>query len=145
MIMEQGTTQQIVEAPTHEYTKKLMMAVRPPPRSTVGGGTAREDPAGASTAPVLEARGITAGYGRVNKKIVLWDVDLSVSSRQVVGVIGESGCGKSTLARVISGLLPQVSGEIVHNGNHFGASRRTTQQVRNTKHSDCFSNGRRRT
>ena len=116
MIMEQGTTQQIVEAPTHEYTMKLMMAVRPPPRSTVGGGTAREDPAGASTAPVLEARGITAGYGRVNKKIVLWDVDLSVSSRQVVGVIGESGCGKSTLARVISGLLPQVSGEIVHNG-----------------------------
>ncbi len=114
-IMEQGTTQQIVESPKHEYTKKLMMAVRPPPRSTAGGGTSRDDP-GAISTPVLEARGITAGYGRVNKKIVLRDVDLSVSSHQVVGVIGESGCGKSTLARVISGLLPQVSGEIVHNG-----------------------------
>ena len=114
-IMEQGTTQQIVEQPTHEYTKKLMMAVRPPPRSTAGGGTTRDDP-GATAAPVLEARGITAGYGRVNKKIVLRDVDLSVTSHQVVGVIGESGCGKSTLARVISGLLPQVSGEILHNG-----------------------------
>ena len=116
MIMEQGTTQQIVEQPTHEYTKTLMMAVRPPPRSTAGGGTARDDPGARAAAPVLEARGITAGYGRVNKKIVLRDVDLSVSSHQVVGVIGESGCGKSTLARVISGLLPQVSGEIMHNG-----------------------------
>ena len=114
-IMEQGTTQQIIEQPTHEYTKKLMMAVRPPPRSMAGGGTARVDPS-ARPAPILEVRGITAGYGRVKKKIVLRDVDLTVSSRQVVGVIGESGCGKSTLARVISGLLPQVSGEIARNG-----------------------------
>ena len=115
MIMEQGTTKQIVEQPTHDYTKTLMKAVRPPPRTTVETGAIRDDPS-ADTTPVLEARGITAGYGRVKKKIVLWDVDLKVSSHQVVGVIGESGCGKSTLARVISGLLPQVSGEIVHKG-----------------------------
>ena len=115
LIMEQGTTQQIVERPTHDYTKKLMRAVRPPPRTTVETGAIRDD-TGAPATPVLEARGITAGYGKVKKKIVLWDVNLSVSSGRVVGVIGESGCGKSTLARVISGLLPQVSGEIVRNG-----------------------------
>lgn len=115
LIMEQGTTQQIVERPTHDYTKKLMRAVRPPPRTTVETGAIRDD-TGAPATPVLEARGITAGYGKVKNKIVLWDVNLSVSSGRVVGVIGESGCGKSTLARVISGLLPQVSGEIVRNG-----------------------------
>jgi peptide/nickel transport system ATP-binding protein len=39
-----------------------------------------------------------------------------VRKRSVLGVIGESGCGKSTLARVIAGLLPAASGEVLLDG-----------------------------
>jgi peptide/nickel transport system ATP-binding protein len=34
----------------------------------------------------------------------------------VLGVVGESGCGKSTLARLIMGLLPPSSGEVLVDG-----------------------------
>lgn len=45
----------------------------------------------------------------------LKDITLSVPAGSFVSVIGASGSGKSTLMRVILGLLPQTSGEIVRN------------------------------
>ena len=115
-VVERGTTDQIVNRPQHGYTKKLMAAVRPPPKTGAEAGNGEDRDSRAGERPVIEVKDITAGYGRVRPLIVLRDVSLTVSRGQVVGVIGESGCGKSTLARVISGLLPQVSGEVLHNG-----------------------------
>ncbi len=47
----------------------------------------------------------------------LRDVDFSVDAGQFVAVLGPSGCGKSTLLRVVAGLLPAASGEVlVENG-----------------------------
>ena len=111
-VQERGPTEDILHNPQHDYTRTLMAAVRPSPRP------ADADRPGEAVAPatLLQVRGITAGYGRVNPKIVLREVTLSVGAAEVVGVIGESGCGKSTLARVIAGLLPQREGEIVHDG-----------------------------
>ncbi|WJZ02976.1 ABC transporter ATP-binding protein [Corynebacterium freiburgense] len=46
---------------------------------------------------------------------------------EVVGLVGESGCGKSTLARVMVGLQPLTSGEILFKGTpmrHRGAQRK---------------------
>lgn len=45
----------------------------------------------------------------------LRDVTLSISSGSFVSFIGPSGAGKSTLMRVILGLMPHASGEIVRN------------------------------
>ena len=50
---------------------------------------------------------------------VLRDVNVTVERGEVVGVIGESGCGKSTLARVMAGLLPAASGEVMLDGNQL--------------------------
>jgi len=43
-------------------------------------------------------------------------VSFSVETGSCLGIVGESGCGKSTLARLILGLLPVSSGEILVEG-----------------------------
>ncbi|MEE9266865.1 MAG: ABC transporter ATP-binding protein [Gammaproteobacteria bacterium] len=113
-IMEVGDTGQIVTNPAHQYTRKLMAAIRPPPRVTDDGATAEEPVQ--QEPPVIQVKHLTAGYGRITNgkpaATVLWDVDTEVKKRSVLGVIGESGCGKSTLARVVAGLLPAAKGEV---------------------------------
>ncbi|WP_211462297.1 ABC transporter ATP-binding protein [Collimonas silvisoli] len=44
------------------------------------------------------------------------EVDLQVMPGEVVGLVGESGCGKSTLGRIVSGLLPLSSGQVLVDG-----------------------------
>jgi peptide/nickel transport system ATP-binding protein len=46
-------------------------------------------------------------------------VTLSLADGDVLGLVGESGCGKSTLARLIMGLLPPSSGEVLVNGRRL--------------------------
>ncbi|TIQ03462.1 MAG: ABC transporter ATP-binding protein, partial [Mesorhizobium sp.] len=50
---------------------------------------------------------------------VLQDVSIKVPRGRTVAVVGESGSGKSTLARVITGLLPPVSGSISFVGHRL--------------------------
>jgi peptide/nickel transport system ATP-binding protein len=114
-VMERGTASQIISRPTHDYTRKLMEAVRPPPK-TDSRYLPDLGPTQDTATAALETRALTAGYGRLHTKIVLQDVNMSVTKGQVIGVIGESGGGKSTFARVIAGLLPQQSGEVLHHG-----------------------------
>ena len=109
-VMEQGSVDQIVNAPSHPYTQRLMAAVRPPPQAGLSEGGTDEH---IREAPALEVRDVTAGYGELT---VLKDVNLNIERGHVVGVIGESGCGKSTLARVMAGLLPAQKGDLILDG-----------------------------
>ena len=117
-VMEQGPTDQIINNPTHAYTKRLMAAVRPSPAA--GQGEAFSDEHHRDV-PALEVKHVTAGYGKKPDGspavTVLRDVNVSIERGNVVGVIGESGCGKSTLARVMAGLLPAAEGEVLLDGN----------------------------
>ena len=132
-IQEQGPADQIINRPTHPYTRRLMAAVRPPPAA---GGDAEGDASGQSSVPALEARNVSAGYriasGGKPLALVLKDVDVAVKRGQVVGMIGESGCGKSTLARVFAGLLPAMGGEIALDGQALAPSlkKRTREELR---------------
>ncbi len=119
-IMEQGPVEQIINRPSHSYTKRLMAAVRPTPAAGQGEGTTGEH---RREVPALEVKHVTAGYGRITDGspaiTVLRDVNVSVERGHVVGVIGESGCGKSTLARVMAGLLPAAEGQVLLDGNQL--------------------------
>ena len=116
-VMEQGSVDQIINHPTHAYTKRLMEAVRPKPESGMG-----VDASGDHDRVIdnMEVRNMTAGYGGIvdGEPVIpiLKDINVSVKNGHVVGVIGESGCGKSTLARVMAGMLPAARGDIILDG-----------------------------
>ena len=117
-VQEHGTAEQVVNQPTHDYTRRLMRAVRPPPAAGQGDEMSGEHK---RDVPALKVKDITAGYGRKRNGVpeitVLQDVNVSIERGHTVGVIGESGCGKSTLARVMAGLLPAVHGQVLLDGN----------------------------
>jgi ATP-binding cassette subfamily C exporter for protease/lipase len=73
-----------------------------------------QDAALKRTAPsgAVTLRGVVASAeGR--EEPILKGVDLHIQSGSVVAVLGPSGSGKSTLARVIAGIWPEVSGEVL--------------------------------
>ena len=117
-IQEHGNAGQVINQPSHDYTRRLMAAVRPLPAAGQGDETSGEH---RRDTPALEVKNIIAGYGRKQADgtpaiTVLRDVHMTIERGHTVGIIGESGCGKSTLARVMSGLLPASKGEVLLDG-----------------------------
>jgi NitT/TauT family transport system ATP-binding protein len=51
-------------------------------------------------------------------------VSFGVRAGSFVSVVGPSGCGKSTLLKILAGLLPKSSGEVVLNGAAVAGPRR---------------------
>ncbi len=62
--------------------------------------------------PLLEVKGLHAGYGRVP---ILHDIDLAVDEGEFVGILGHNGMGKTTLLRAIMGFVPATAGSIEFN------------------------------
>ena len=56
------------------------------------------------------------------------EVSFEVAPSEIVALVGESGSGKSTIARVLAGLYPPTSGEIVFEGEVQG--KRPSRRVR---------------
>ena len=54
---------------------------------------------------------------RFSKNVALNDISFECKAGEVTCLIGHSGCGKTTLLRLMAGLLPLQSGEIVLNGS----------------------------
>jgi ABC-type branched-subunit amino acid transport system ATPase component len=59
--------------------------------------------------PLIEAVGLSAGYGGVP---VVHDLDLAVHPGEVVVLLGANGAGKSTTLRTLAGALTPVGGEV---------------------------------
>ena len=65
----------------------------------------------------LECRNLTKDYGNV---MALSDVNLTLESGRIVGLLGPNGSGKTTLIKTANGLLQPTSGEILLNGLNPG-------------------------
>lgn len=61
----------------------------------------------------IELKNATIGY---ESKIVVQDVNTTLRSGELVGIIGCNGAGKSTLLKSIRGLLPLKAGEVLLKG-----------------------------
>jgi peptide/nickel transport system ATP-binding protein len=133
LVVEEGSTADIIDRPQHDYTRELIGAVKPRPTGERGIAAAT-----AQTA-LLEVRGVSATFARPSwfrrpgmEANVLQDASLDVRPREVVAVVGESGSGKTTIARVIAGLHPALSGEVRLGGRSLGprANRRDRDALR---------------
>jgi len=116
-LVEIGTTEQLLNAPEHPYTKALIAAVpsltpRPPRHQ--------------SEEPVLKVEGLRKtfrsgggffGFGGKERKVVAADdVNLELRRGETLGIVGESGSGKSTVARCIVRLNDSDEGKILLHG-----------------------------
>ncbi|NNJ74753.1 MAG: ABC transporter ATP-binding protein [Anderseniella sp.] len=99
--VEDAPARQMLKKPEMAYTKSLW-AVR-----------SLEKPQETSEDIILRVNGVDASYGSSIK--VLEDVTIDIPRGSTVAVVGESGSGKSTTARVITGLLPPIKGDVLFN------------------------------
>jgi len=73
-----------------------------------------------SGGPLLDVRGLAAGYGAVR---VLRSFDLVADAGTVVGLLGPNGAGKTTLMLTLAGLLPRLRGEVLVGGRLLPSGR----------------------
>jgi branched-chain amino acid transport system ATP-binding protein len=74
---------------------------------------------------VVEARGLTAGYGGTP---AIHDVDLDARAGEVVALLGANGAGKTTTLLALAGEVAPISGTISFHGDP--RSRRLHQRAR---------------
>jgi peptide/nickel transport system ATP-binding protein len=110
-LVETGTLDGILRAPTEEYTRNLLQAVP----SLVP----REPRVEAGFNPVvLEANELGKVYrersffGKAREVAAAADVTLTLRKGRTLGIVGESGSGKSTVARCLVRLIDPTSGGI---------------------------------
>ena len=58
---------------------------------------------------IIKIENLSAGY---EKKNVLHDINLEISEKDFLGIIGPNGGGKTTLMKVILGLLGQAGNRL---------------------------------
>ncbi len=67
---------------------------------------------------VLEARGLSAGYGAL---AAVRDLDLEVRSGEIVALLGPNGAGKTTTLKTLVGALRPLAGEVRWKGSRTTA------------------------
>ncbi|MEG1391235.1 MAG: ABC transporter ATP-binding protein, partial [Angelakisella sp.] len=61
----------------------------------------------------IEFKKVTKAFGN---NVIIKDIDLSIKDGSFTVLVGPSGCGKTTLLRMIAGIGPQTSGQVLIDG-----------------------------
>ena len=116
-IVEHGPVADVLTAPQHPYTRKLLNAV-PRFSEPIHILDRADEPAPEVTVEsdrelVLVAEDLGLDYVMRGKTFrAVEGVSFELGKREVLGVVGESGSGKSTIAKAVLGLLPVASGSL---------------------------------
>jgi len=87
--------------------------------------------------PIIELKGLTKRFtktldlsekianllgAKIREQVVraVENVNLQVTTSEVLGLVGESGCGKSTLGRIVAGTLDASEGGVFYKGQDIG-------------------------
>jgi NitT/TauT family transport system ATP-binding protein len=66
---------------------------------------------------LLELKQVSKSYPHAKGSLrVLNEMSFSVERGEFVAIVGPSGCGKSTLLRIVNGIVPATSGQVLYNG-----------------------------
>jgi peptide/nickel transport system ATP-binding protein len=131
--VETGHAAQILSAPEHEYTKRLVAAA--PSVAAIREQPIRHADATASASPnIIQLRDLTKVFktrGRGDDFIAADAVTIDVPKGRTVAVVGESGSGKTTTARMLLRVIEPTSGEIIFDGRPIaGLSRAQLSEFR---------------
>ncbi len=79
--------------------------------------------------PIIELKQVTKSFnkgggflgGAKQRVDVLRNISLGIKPGEVLCLVGESGCGKTTTGKIVAGLLPPTTGEVLYNGQNLAS------------------------
>ena len=117
-LVEQGTKDEVLYDPKHEYTKELIASL-PQKMTRLSANAVVSQP------PLLSIEQLKV-YFPIRKGLLqrhvddvkaVDDVNLKIYPGRAMAVVGESGSGKTTLGRAILGLIKATDGAVHYDGN----------------------------
>ncbi|WBY01223.1 ABC transporter ATP-binding protein [Ramlibacter tataouinensis] len=116
-VVERGPARQVLRAPQHGYTQRLIAAIP--------SGQTRAAPT-AGFEPLLQVDSLAktyrsgGGLWRKSREVqAARDLSFSLQAGETLGLVGESGSGKSTVGRCLTGLVPADAGRIRFGGQEL--------------------------
>lgn len=81
--------------------------------------------------PIIEVKSVNKSFRSADgsARTVLEGIDFTLKEGEIVALLGQSGSGKSTLLRVMAGLLPVDSGQVIYRGMPLYAPARGISMV----------------
>jgi NHLM bacteriocin system ABC transporter peptidase/ATP-binding protein len=108
-----GGRLQTAEGDMNRLDDVLRYRVEAAAGTALGSAVAAEEPV--KLAGRLELRGVSFGYSRLDPPLIE-SLSLTLEPGSRVALVGGSGSGKSTIAKLVTGLYPPWSGEILFDG-----------------------------
>ncbi|MGD8782951.1 MAG: dipeptide ABC transporter ATP-binding protein [Thioalkalispiraceae bacterium] len=132
-IVEQGSVQDVLESPQHDYTRQLLAALpenlKQQKRQSMLEAFHRRHPANETENALIKISNLQV-YFPIKKGVfrhtvdhvkAVDDVSLTIRQGQIMALVGESGCGKTTLGRCLLRLVDPTGGCFSYNGTEISS------------------------